>query len=83
MLADRARAGGRRRAGGVIVVPGHAAVFRRAAIGRRAPRISEVEFYSATPQDYLVAHPRNAMFGQLTEGLGARNGSCSRASPFR
>ncbi len=36
----------------------------REAVGER-PRF-EIEFYSATPQDYMSAHPRNAMFGELT-----------------
>ena len=36
----------------------------REAVGER-PRF-EIEFYSATPQDYMSAHPRNAMFGEMT-----------------
>jgi hypothetical protein len=32
----------------------------------------EVKFYSATPRNYLAAHPRNALFGRATAGLGAQ-----------
>lgn len=42
----------------------------RQSVGERP--VSEVEFYSATPQNYLAAHPRNAMFGELTKGWGAQ-----------
>ena len=42
----------------------------RKSVGER--RISEVDFYSATPQNYLAAHQRNAMYGKLTEGLGSQ-----------
>jgi hypothetical protein len=44
-----------------VVLPYFAA---RESVGER-PRF-EIEFYSATPQDYMSAHPRNVMFGELT-----------------
>jgi hypothetical protein len=47
-----------------ITIPYFAA---RESVGER-PRF-EIEFYSATPQDYLSAHPRNAMYGELTAPL--------------
>ncbi len=40
----------------------------RRAVGERPA--SEVEFYSATPGNYLVAHQRNALFGPLSAGRG-------------
>ena len=48
-------------------------------------RMSEIEFYSATPQNYLAAHPRNALFGSLDDPVvgGRRSASCFRASRFR
>jgi hypothetical protein len=42
----------------------------RRAVGERPD--SEIEFYSATPQNYLAAHPRNALFGPLTAHWGAQ-----------
>jgi hypothetical protein len=54
-----------------IVAPVTAPYFAaRRSVGER--RMSEVEFYSATPQNYLAAHPRNAMYGELTAGLGGQ-----------
>ena len=48
---------------GVLVVPVTVPYFAaRKSVGERP--LSEIEFYSATPQDYLVAHPRNTLFGQ-------------------
>ena len=40
----------------------------RQAVGERPEW--EVKFYSATPANYLAAHPRNALFGKLTAGWG-------------
>jgi hypothetical protein len=42
----------------------------RETVGERA--VSEILFYSATPQNYLAAHPRNVAFGRLTAGLGGQ-----------
>ena len=53
----------------VLVVPATRPYFAaRQSVGDR--KLSEVEFYSATPSDYLVAHPRNAFFGPASVGLG-------------
>ena len=55
----------------VIVTPFVLPYFAaRASVGER-PR-SEIEFYSAKPQDYLVAHPRNVFFGPLSAGRGSQ-----------
>jgi hypothetical protein len=55
----------------VLVVPVTRPYFAaRQSVGERP--ISEVEFYSAVPQDYLVAHPRNVMMGPLSAGLGSQ-----------
>jgi hypothetical protein len=42
----------------------------RRAVGERPD--SEIAFYSATPLNYLAAHPRNALFGPLTAHWGAQ-----------
>ena len=42
----------------------------RQVVGERP--ISEIEFYSATPLNYLAAHPRNALFGSVTAGWGGQ-----------
>jgi len=42
----------------------------RRAVGERP--VSEIEFYSATPQNYLAAHPWNGMFGSFTSSLGGQ-----------
>ena len=47
-----------------VILPYFAA---RESVGER-PEF-EIQFYSATPQDYLSAHPRNAMFGEITAHL--------------
>jgi len=55
----------------VLVVPVTRPYFAaRQSVGER--RLSEVNFYSATPSDYLVAHPRNAFFGPASEGMGSQ-----------
>ena len=67
----------------VVVAPFTKPYFdARKSVGERPT--SEVEFYSATPQNYLAAHPRNALLRKAHAGSGAaRNASCSRASSFR
>jgi hypothetical protein len=47
-----------------VTIPYFAA---RASVGERPA--FEIGFYSATPQDYMAAHPRNAMYGELTAHL--------------
>jgi hypothetical protein len=42
----------------------------RRAVGERPD--SEIEFYSATPINYLAAHPRNALLGRVTAHWGAQ-----------
>jgi hypothetical protein len=42
----------------------------RHVVGERP--ISEIEFYSATPLNYLAAHPRNALLGSLTTRWGGQ-----------
>ena len=48
-----------------IVVPYLAA---RQTVGQRP--LSEIAYYSATPLNYVAAHPRNALLGKVTAGLG-------------
>jgi hypothetical protein len=55
----------------VLVVPVTRPYFAaRQSVGERP--ISEVEFYSAVPQDYLVAHPRNVLMGPFSVGYGSQ-----------
>jgi len=55
----------------VLVVPVTRPYFAaRESVGERP--LSEVEFYSAVPQDYLVAHPRNVLMGPLSAGFGSQ-----------
>jgi hypothetical protein len=55
----------------VLVVPFARPYFvARQTVGERA--LSEVKSYSASPRDYLVAHPRNTLFGPLSAGKGSR-----------
>ena len=42
----------------------------RRTVGERP--VSEIAFYSATPQNYLAAHDRNALFGKTTAGWGGQ-----------
>jgi hypothetical protein len=42
----------------------------RASVGERP--VSEIEFYSATPRNYLAAHHRNVMFGRSTSQWGGQ-----------
>jgi hypothetical protein len=46
------------------VVPAYLAA--RTSVGERP--VAEIQRYSATPHDYLVAHPRNVMFGEGATG---------------
>ena len=55
----------------LIVAPFSRPYFAaRRSVGERPA--SEIEFYSATPQNYLAAHQRNVVFGPLTAGLGGQ-----------
>jgi hypothetical protein len=42
----------------------------RRSVGERP--VHEVEFYSATPRNYLAAHPQNVLFGRLTSHWGGQ-----------
>ena len=42
----------------------------RRTVGERP--VSEIAFYSATPQNYLAAHDRNALLGKATAGWGGQ-----------
>jgi hypothetical protein len=54
-----------------LVVPFAVPYFEvRRSVGERPA--SEIQFYSATPLNYLAAHSRNATFGPLTEDWGAQ-----------
>lgn len=54
---------------GVLVAPlAFPYTAARQSVGERP--LTEIAFYSATPQNYLAAHRRNDAFGLLTEGLG-------------
>jgi len=55
----------------VLVLPMARPYFAaRQTVGERP--VGEIEFYSATPMNYLAAHPRNATFGPITAKLGAQ-----------
>jgi hypothetical protein len=56
---------------GVLVAPlaGPYLAARR-AVGERP--VSEIEFYSATPTNYLAAHSRNALLGGVTSNWGGQ-----------
>ena len=55
----------------IVVVPVTRPYFAaRESVGERP--MSEVEFYSALPQDYLVAHPRNVLMGPRSAGQGSQ-----------
>jgi hypothetical protein len=54
----------------LVVVPFARPYFAaRQTVGERA--LAEVQSYSALPRDYLVAHPRNTLFGPLSAGKGS------------
>ena len=42
----------------------------RRSVGERP--VDEIVFYSATPVNYIAAHPRNAMYGGLTSKFGGQ-----------
>jgi len=55
----------------IVVVPVTRPYFAaRESVGERP--MSEVEFYSALPKDYLVAHPRNVLMGPRSVGQGSQ-----------
>lgn len=55
----------------VIVLPMSIPYFAaRANVGERP--VEEIVFYSATPQNYLGAHHRNTVFGELTKQWGGQ-----------
>ncbi len=50
---------------GILVAPFALPYFEvRRSVGERPEK--EIQFYSATPRDYLTAHSRNALFGPLS-----------------
>jgi len=54
---------------GVLIAPlAVTYLAARESVGDRP--LSEIKFYSATPQNYLAAHPRNALFGPITARFG-------------
>jgi hypothetical protein len=55
----------------VLIVPMALPYFAaRQSVGERP--VFEIEFYSATPRNYLAAHPRNVFFGPLTAHWGGQ-----------
>ncbi len=55
----------------VIVAPLSRPYFEaRRSVGERG--IDEIGFYSATPMNYVAAHPRNVTFGSLTSKWGGQ-----------
>jgi hypothetical protein len=55
----------------VLIVPFAIPYFQaRQSLGDRP--VSEIQFYSATPQNYLGAHQRNALFGPITAQWGGQ-----------
>jgi hypothetical protein len=55
----------------VLVVPFTRPYFAaRQSVGERP--LTEVEFYSAKPDDYLVAHPRNTLYGPFSKGRASQ-----------
>ncbi len=56
---------------GVLVLPFAIPYFEaRQTVGERP--LEEIKFYSATPINYLAAHPRNALIGTKTAGWGGQ-----------
>jgi hypothetical protein len=45
-------------------------IAARQSVGERP--VDEIEFYSATAQNYMAAHPRNALFGRMTSKWGGQ-----------
>jgi hypothetical protein len=55
----------------ILIAPFAVPYFQaRRSLGDRP--VSEIEFYSATPQNYMAAHERNALFGPLTAAWGGQ-----------
>jgi len=55
----------------VLVLPAAAPYFSaRESVGERP--VEEIKFYSATPQNYLAAHPQNVLYGKATHRLGGQ-----------
>lgn len=55
----------------VLIVPMAIPYFAaRKSVGERP--LPEIEFYSATPRNYLAAHPTNVLFGDVTSSLGGQ-----------
>jgi hypothetical protein len=55
----------------ILVVPMAMPYFSaRRAVGERP--LEEIQFYSATPVNYLAAHPRNTMLGGVTSHWGGQ-----------
>jgi hypothetical protein len=55
----------------ILVIPFAVPYFQvRRVVGERP--VSEIEFYSATPLNYLAAHPRNALLGGVTSKWGSQ-----------
>jgi hypothetical protein len=55
----------------ILIAPFAVPYFQaRRSLGDRP--VSEIQFYSATPQNYLGAHERNALFGPITAAWGGQ-----------
>lgn len=55
----------------VLIAPFSIPYFKaRQSLGERP--VSEIQFYSATPANYLAAHPRNALLGPITAEWGGQ-----------
>jgi hypothetical protein len=66
----RALAAGGALAAALIVPLAIPYLAARESVGERP--IAEIEFYSATPQNYMAAHSRNVLFGPLTAKWGGQ-----------
>ena len=54
-----------------LIAPFSVPYFKaRQSLGERP--VSEIQFYSATPANYLAAHPRNALLGSITAQWGGQ-----------
>jgi hypothetical protein len=55
----------------ILIAPFAVPYFQaRRSLGDRP--VSEIQFYSATPQNYMGAHARNALFGPITTAWGGQ-----------
>ena len=54
----------------VLVLPAAAPYFSARESWERP--VEEIKFYSATPQNYLAAHPQNFLYGKATHRLGGQ-----------